>query len=457
MMLGTHHLRLLFVVAIVAVGCVSAGDKGSRPDRRTAVAAAGPTGSRLALGPMVGHTTHESVHFWVQAAGPGGLTAVVTEADGDEDRGTITLEASGFGVVEVGDLDPSTEYQARFLLDDAPIETDGPVAFQTFPPPGEPVRLRIAAISCARVAWDSVQTVWTAIAADRPDVVLWLGDNNYFEPGDSTHLSDWEDPARMAFKYAELRALPTLQPLLRQAIHYAIWDDHDYADGEADRTFPLKDEVNQTFERFWANSYYGGPGLDGVYSNVVMGDVEIFLTDGRFYRDPEDDPRVPGKTMLGERQLAWLKEGLAGSTARLKIVAVGVQVLADYHKYDGYLHYPHERAEILDWIRKRRIEGVVFVSGDRHLSELMRDTDRIGYPLYEMTASPVGNRPFQTGLEQPNPIRIGGYSQGFNYGLLDIDTASDPATITFRLKDAEGREVLSHRVQLDELRFSLWP
>jgi hypothetical protein len=84
----------------------------------------------------------------------------------------------------------------------------------------------------------------------------------------------------------------------------------------------------------------------------------------------------------------------------------------------------------------------------------MRDDERVGYPLYELTASPVGNRVFTTGLEQPNPIRIGGYAAGFNYGLLDVDTTSDPATLTFLLKDASGTEVLRHQVSLDSLRFA---
>jgi hypothetical protein len=67
----------------------------------------------------------------------------------------------------------------------------------------------------------------------------------------------------------------------------------------------------------------------------------------------------------------------------------------------------------------------------------------------------VANRVFSTGLEQPNPIRIGGYAAGFNYGLLDVDTVSDRGTVTFLLKDERGNEVLRHQVPLDELRFPL--
>ncbi|HET9581941.1 MAG TPA: alkaline phosphatase D family protein [Gemmatimonadota bacterium] len=446
--------RRAAIFTLAVVGCASGATSNEPPRPAVAeVVSAAPLNSVVTLGPMVGHTTGTEAWIWVQPKGPVELDAQAFDPQGGMVEAELEVTGPTPALLRLEGLRPNTHYRVRLEADDRPVRMNPQIAFRTFPRPGERTRLRIALVSCARVLWDSTQTIWGAVAADRPDVVLWLGDNNYFEDGDSTRPADATDPERMAFKYAELRALPTLQPLLRQAVHYAIWDDHDYADGEPDRTFPLKREVTRVFERFWANPSYGaGPGEDGIYSSVVMGDVEVFLTDDRFFRDPEDSPRVPEKTLLGREQLRWLKERLAASRARLKIIAVGVQVLADYHQYDGYLHYPEERAELMRWIRSRRIGGVVFVSGDRHLSELMRDDERVGYPLYELTASPVGNRVFTTGLEQPNPIRIGGYADGFNYGLLDVDTVSDPATLTFRLKDAAGAEVLHHAVPLDALR-----
>ncbi|MGH7543541.1 MAG: alkaline phosphatase D family protein [Gemmatimonadota bacterium] len=443
------------ILALVVAGCATGAASSEAPGRAVS-SAAQPVSldSVMALGPMVGHTTDTSAWIWVQPKGPAELDAEAVDPEGGVVEAELDETGSSPVLLRLEGLRPDTPYTVRLETDDRPVRMEPGIAFRTFPRPGDPIRLRIALVSCARVLWDSTQTIWGAVAADRPDVVLWLGDNNYFEDGDSIHPGDWSDPELMEFKYAELRALPTLQPLLRRAVHYAIWDDHDYADGEPDRTFPLKREVTRLFERFWANPSYGaGPGEDGIYSSVVLGNVELFLTDDRFFRDPEDAPRVPGKTMLGPEQLRWLKERLAASRARLKVVAIGVQVLADYHQYDGYLNYPDERAELMRWIRDQRIEGVVFVTGDRHLSELMRDDDRVGYPLYELTASPVGNRVFTTGLEQPNPIRIGGYAAGFNYGLLDVDTESRPGTVTFRLKDERGNEVLQYEVPLEQLRF----
>ncbi|MGH7558800.1 MAG: alkaline phosphatase D family protein, partial [Gemmatimonadota bacterium] len=344
-------LRFSAIFALVVAGCASGAGSNITTGRDARAAARPvPLDSVVALGPMVGHTTDTGAWIWLQPTGSEELDAEAIGPDGRVVEADLDVRAGAPAILRLDGLEPDTRYSVRLEADYRPVRMDPEIAFRTFPRPGEPTRLRIALVSCARVLWDSIQPIWTAIEADRPDVVVWLGDNNYFEDADSTHPADWTDPARMAFKYAELRDLPTLQPVLRQAVNYAIWDDHDYGDGDPDRTFPLKREVSRVFERFWANPAYGpGPEIDGIYSRVVMGDVELFLTDDRFYRDPEDGPRVPGKTLMGAEQLAWLKEGLAASRARLKIVAVGVQVLADYHQYDGYLNYPHERAELMRW------------------------------------------------------------------------------------------------------------
>lgn len=441
---------LVLAVVVWAAGCAADRASSGSPIANAVPEGAGSGEPAFVLGPMVGHTTDRSTRLWARVDRRGVLGAVLTGENGDVEEARATTDAEGYGIVEVDELDPGIRYAARFELDGRPIVSDPPVLLRTFPREGDPSPIRIALVSCSRVAWDSVQTIWAHVAADRPDVVLWLGDNNYFEEYED-RPPDWSDPDRMAFKYAELRALETLQPLLRSAIHYAMWDDHDYADDSPDRTFELREEVSRIFELFWANPSYGSTeAIDGTYSSFRAGDVEVFLTDDRFYRDPEGMPDGPGKSMLGEAQLEWLTRALEASDATLKIVAVGVQVLADYHQYDGYHHYAHERDRLLRFIVERGIPGVVFVSGDRHLSELMRWTPEGGYPLYELTASPIANRFFPAGLDQPNPIRIGGWSDSPNYGLLDVDPAA--GRLVFRLKDENGREVLTHEVPLSDLR-----
>jgi alkaline phosphatase D len=415
-----------------------------------------PVEARVVLGPMVGHLTDRAARIWLEVDRPGELNVVLTAEDGEVEEGGAEVqgEEGGIALVDVDDLKPATAYRARFDLDGVPLAVEPGVEFRTFPPPRSPSRVRIALVSCARVPWDSIQPAWRAVAAERPDAIVWLGDNGYLEHADSTRPADYSSAERVEYRYREIKVLPSVLPILRTMANYAIWDDRDYGDSDSDRTHPLRLEVAEIFERYWANPSYGRePGLDGIYGNFVIGDAEVFLLDDRFWRDPDSLPDSPSKTVLGDTQKAWLKKALAASEAPLKVIAIGHQVLADYHEWESYAMFAHERRELLEWIRDRRIEGVMFVSGDRHLSELMRD-DRPGlYPLYELTASPIANRPFITGLELPNPIRIAGYGAGDNYGILELDTIEQPGRLTISIKDATGREVVRHQVSLDELGF----
>jgi alkaline phosphatase D len=412
--------------------------------------------ARFVLGPMVGHVTDASARVWSEVDRPGLLAVTLTAGDGEVEEAWSRIQGpqGGIALLHVEGLEPSTVYRARFTLDGAPVPVDPPVEFRTFPSSGTPSRVRIALISCARVPWDSIQSAWHAVAAEQLDAIVWLGDNGYLEHGDSIQPADYSSAERIEFRYREIRALPTVQPVLRTMANYAIWDDRDYGDSDSDRTNPLRSEVAGIFERYWANPSYGQrPGPDGIYGAFRIGGAEVFLLDDRFWRDPDTLPDTPSKTVLGAAQKAWLKDALAASDAPLKVIAIGHQVLADYHEWESYAMFAHERQEILDWIRDQRIEGVVFVDGDRHLSELMRAQLEGVYPLYELTASPIANRPFTTGLELPNPIRIGGYGAGYNYGVLELDTTVPPGRLTILLKDDRGDVVLRHEVPLDELRF----
>jgi alkaline phosphatase D len=431
-------------MVLAFAGC--AGTREREPVRDT----------RFVLGPMVGHVTDTSARIWSEVDRQGRLAVTLTAEDGEVEEARIRIRPSrgGIGVLDVEGLEPATVYRARFTLDGAPLPADPTVEFQTFPNPQTPSRVRIALVSCARVSWDSVQSAWLAVAAEQPDAIVWLGDNGYLEHGDSTRAADYASAERIEFRYREIKALPTVQPVLRTTANYAIWDDRDYGDSDSDRTHPLRREVAEIFERYWANPWYGQrPGPDGIYSAFRIGGAEVFLLDDRFWRDPDTLPDGPSKTVLGAAQKAWLEEALAASDAPLKVIAIGHQVLADYHEWESYAMFAYERQEILDWIRDQRIEGVVFVDGDRHLSELMRARYEGLYPLYELTTSPIANRAFTTGLQQPNPIRIGGYAAGYSYAILELDTTVPPGRMTILLKDDRGAEVLQHEVSLDELRF----
>ena len=101
--------------------------------------------------------------------------------------------------------------------------------------------------------------------------------------------------------------------------------------------------------------------------------------DARQYRD-----RKKG-TMLGKDQKEWLLEGISRSDAIFKFIATSVPMAGGgKDRWDGY---PRERAEILGYIRQRKVTGIIFLSGDLHCAAITRIPKSGG--LRDITAGPL--------------------------------------------------------------------
>lgn len=195
---------------------------------------------------------------------------------------------------------------------------------------------------------------------------------------------------------------------------YAIWDDHDYGPNDIGKSYILKDDSRNIFMNYNCNPSYGENGK-GIYSLISYSDVDIFLTDDRFFRSEDDMPdSIDGKvntdkSYFGKMQLEWLKNALLYSKATFKIIATGSQVLNPFSDFECMHHYSAEYNELMDFLAKEKIKGVVFFTGDRHHSEVIK-MERTGlYPLYDVTNSPYTSGIGKVkGAELNNPARIPG-------------------------------------------------
>ena len=161
--------------------------------------------------------------------------------------------------------------------------------------------------------------------------------------------------------------------------------------------------------------------------------------------------------MFGAAQLAWLKEALLSSDARLKIVANGSQVWNRVSRFEGLHAYPHERRELAAWLQERRIDGVVFLSGDRHFGELLRVERQDAYPLYELTSSPLTSSPVARpdDAERTNADVVPGtFRNQRQFGLLRISGPARERRLGFEAYDSDGALLWRHDVMLDTLRFA---
>jgi alkaline phosphatase D len=222
--------------------------------------------------------------------------------------------------------------------------------------------------------------VYATMHAQKPDFMLWGGDNFYYREPDYTRTG-------MIHRNSHTRSVKSLQPLLANVHHYAIWDDHDYGPNDSDRSFPLKYTSLEMFKMYWGNPNYVFPN-EGITGKFQWADVEFFMMDDRWFRAPNEIEDV-NKDYWGSKQMTWLLDALSSSKANFKIIVNGGQVISPAKVFENMANYAGERNHLLAELKARKIPGVLFLTGDRHISDLNKLEREGTYPLYDLTVSPM--------------------------------------------------------------------
>ena len=272
--------------------------------------------------------------------------------------------------------------------------------------------------------------------------MIWLGDNWY------TREADYYSPWGLRYRAHRDRGLRVLQPLLRNMPQYAIWDDHDFGPNDFGTSYLYRPESRQVFMDYWANPTYGQDGK-GVYSQFNYSDVAFFLLDDRTWRnnDALKDSLAgkpdPDKQMFGRQQMRWLKDALLSQRdATFKIIATGSQVLNPLSPYDCLRHYGSEFTELMDFIAAYNISGVVFLTGDRHHSEVIKMERPGNYPLYDITASPLTSHVYAPGgIEKDMPARVPGtLVSEQNFAQISVSGPPNGRLLKLVFFDIKGHE-----------------
>lgn len=278
--------------------------------------------------------------------------------------------------------------------------------------------------------------IMTAMTAEKADIMIWLGDNVY------TREVDWWSETGFHYRYTHTRSVPELQQMLSQSINLAAWDDHDFGPNNSDRSFRNKDMALRVFSEFWTNPSFGvGDGI-GAYTQYRYADVDFFILDNRYHRRPNKLKSEKG-TWLGEKQLKWFKDALISSDAAYKIVCVGGQVLNSAENHETYASTAkEERQEILDLIDEAKIEGVVFLSGDRHFTELSNYKTPNGVEIWDYTSSPLTSGVYDGGCSENNQNRVDGTCvTERNYGTIEVKGNRENRQLVLKAFDSKGKEI----------------
>ena len=386
---------------------------------------------------------------WVQTDRPCKVNmAYWKEAEPATVRYCADVEARAentFAVDLIADqVEPGQTYRYRVLLDGRPMDIADTLRFRTQPlwkHRTEPPDFSLATGSCAYInepAYDRPgkpygdgYPIFNSIADQRPDLMLWLGDNAYLrEP-------DWGTRSGYLHRYTHTRAAPELQRLLRTTHHYAIWDDHDFGPNDADGSWVNADIAREAFDLFWPNPAGRAPGVGGITTAFSYGDVDFFLLDNRSFRVPPD-VRTDTAQMFGEAQLDWLIRGLKYSDATFRIVATGGQVLNTAAVYENYAAYPRERQRLLDRLNAEGIRNVILLTGDRHHTVLSKLGQKNGLPLYDLTVSPLTSTSYQP--NENNTLAVEGtVVADRNFAILRFSGPRKERVLTITVRDAQGQ------------------
>ncbi|MAL94963.1 MAG: alkaline phosphatase [Haliea sp.] len=350
--------------------------------------------------------------------------------------------------------------------------------------------------------------IYNSMHALQPDFFIHCGDTVYADSpiGESVQLPDgtsWRnlvtpekskvaeslDEFRGQFRYNLLDA--PLRRFNAEVPMYAQWDDHEvtnnwywelrrdndprYREGSVAR---LAARAMRAFQEYMpVRQHPLNP--ERIHDHFSHGPLlDVFRIDLRAWRGPNSDeqPRElsPEFRILGQAQMAWLKQSLRQSTATWKVIASSMPL--GLVVYDNWEHARGaeaialrdgpaagrelEIAELLTFIRDEKIANVVWLTADVHYTAAhYYDPEKAQYPHFSPFWEFVSG-PLNAGTFGPNPLdntfgpqliyrkapedgRVNlSPLEGMQFfGQVDIDTESRAMTVT--LKDLEGETLFT--------------
>jgi len=249
-----------------------------------------------------------------------------------------------------------------------------------------------------------------------------------------------------------------------------------------------------------------------MYSNRT---VAVFVLDVRTNKDPwleGNHAYYPSEVIgdfLGPDQWQWFEQAISNSKATVNVVVSGLQVNANLFTNpniaESWSAFPRSQQRLMDAILGDSVSSPILISGDVHMTQLMRKDCRrrsdLGQqrPVVEMTTSgmthswgrvnsrPLDHPDYQPSIRERIEVFVGGtamhflhqlrpwtqlmmssddptithdggmesaktglqYSLERNFGELEFDW--EERTVALRSIGEDGRPLLSSKIQMDQL------
>lgn len=286
---------------------------------------------------------------------------------------------------------------------------------------------RVIAASCLYDYFlkESVE-MWKAVIAAKPDLLLLIGDNVYAEISNGRFPSPLNEAALWTrytetFQVLDFYKTPQLIPTV------VTWDDHDYGMQDGNRENPYKLESKKVLEAFFAqeatpafSEFSTGPGVS---SRLDAFGYRFLLLDDRSFRTP---PNVADdeESHFGSEQENWIRQRVFETKNPVWLIS-GDQWFGAYHRFESYEgRHPNSFRRFLKTFRdaRGRAPTLIFMSGDRHLSEINRiEPAALGYETFEITSSSLHSKPHPANWDTiPNKRQVRGIDMHHAFTLLEL-------------------------------------
>lgn len=340
-----------------------------------------------------------------------------------EKTGTLTTDASkDYTVkVDVEGLQAGTTYYYYFTA----LEKNSSIGRTKTVPSGNNLgaQLKFAVVSCNNYEGGFFNAYGRISERNDLDAVIHLGDYIYeYAPGNYRNLGlannrkgivpakEIINEADYRLRYSVYRLDENLQKAHQQHAFISIWDDHEftndaYENGAENHTEGLEG-VWQARKELAKKVYFEwmpirNTNTQSIYRKISYGNLlDLFMLDTRVEGRSKppihfDDIDVPVRKMISDTQFNWLVNGLATSPAKWKVIGnqviianfnvgfaagststpaapnptdiVKIRAIEDLF-IDNWKSYPTQRAALLDSIKNKKINNVIFVTGDSHCS-----------------------------------------------------------------------------------------
>ncbi len=265
-----------------------------------------------------------------------------------------------------------------------------------------------------------------------PKFIAMTGDVVYYDSNEPKAVN----PTLARLHWERMFSLPRLIAAMRSTSTYWLKDDHDTLSNDC---WPGMSDGELTFAEGMKIFREQAPLGEKDYRTIRWGrDLQVWFTEGRDFRSPNNLPDSPEKTIWGAEQKEWFKRTVKESDATWKLLISPTPIVGpdrkgknDNHSNEGFTH---EGNEIREWIKANVPDNFFVITGDRHWQ-------------YHSVHPTTGVQEFSAGPAS-NSHASGSPGENKEYhkfhrvkgGFLSVELKSDAkeSVITFQLRGVDG-------------------